>query len=442
MKILILTTYYPPDTAIAAVRPYMFAKYLAKRGHEITVIRSGEFYDSASDFFSLDIPVRVITYLGENSPAERYARGELTEVKKVSGESRIAFLPEMLRKLLAKMFHALMRRREFQQWMDSVYQKFEKQKVALDALEGEKFDVVFSTYGQLENVFAGRYAAQKFNCKLIQDFRDALANREFYNKREYAILKKIQDEAAQRADVCTAVSEGLLREVCADLDVANAKVLYNGYEPVENGFGAFDSEKGVLSFCYTGKLYGGMSDFSPLLKALRKLSEDGRISLDKVRIHYAGNDFEYLKSQAEEYGVTESLIDHGHVGREEAVAMQNRSDLFVVLSWNTQKTQGVLTGKFYEGIRAKKPILALVNGDVADSELDIINRKYGYGLCYEKARDKEDFEKLCDFLSQAYREKMEEGQMNFEINPELEKAFRYDVLAGQLEKFCEELLQK
>ena len=62
MKILILTTYYPPDTAVAAVRPYMLAKYLTRRGHEVTVLRSGEFYNSASDFFDMSIPVRVIYF--------------------------------------------------------------------------------------------------------------------------------------------------------------------------------------------------------------------------------------------------------------------------------------------------------------------------------------------------------------------------------------------
>ena len=38
MRILILTTFYPPDTAVAAVRPYMLAKYLAQRGHEVTAV--------------------------------------------------------------------------------------------------------------------------------------------------------------------------------------------------------------------------------------------------------------------------------------------------------------------------------------------------------------------------------------------------------------------
>ena len=35
------------------------------------------------------------------------------------------------------------------------------------------------------------------------------------------------------------------------------------------------------------------------------------------------------------------------------------TDIFLVLSWSTKKEYSILTGKFYEGIRAEKPILVL-----------------------------------------------------------------------------------
>ena len=76
MNILISTTYYPPDTAIAAVRPYMFAKYLVQRGHKVTVLRSGLVSytgDNSADYQKQG--VRVISYLGEDSPAEKIERG-------------------------------------------------------------------------------------------------------------------------------------------------------------------------------------------------------------------------------------------------------------------------------------------------------------------------------------------------------------------------------
>ena len=64
MKILMITSFFAPDTAVAAVRPYMFAKYLALRGHDVTVIRSGEILSSIDEQFNCEkFGVRIISYI-------------------------------------------------------------------------------------------------------------------------------------------------------------------------------------------------------------------------------------------------------------------------------------------------------------------------------------------------------------------------------------------
>jgi len=439
MDILIITTYYPPDTAVAAVRPYMLAKYLTKHGHKVTVLRSGEFYNSASDFFDMDIPVRVISFLGPDSPAERYARGELKEVPVIEGKSRIDFLPEVIRKPVSWAFNTCMRPIRFKKAQENIARKFEKQKVVLDSMGGEHFDVVFSTFSQQENIAAGQYAAKLFGCKLIQDYRDPLARRLFHTRSEYRVLKKIQDDSIRNADGLTAVTEGFRQELLKGLTVTTPNMtLYNGYEPVSE-LEAHPVESGVFSFCYTGILYGQHSDFTPLLQALLKLSKEGRIDLSKVKINYAGRDFAQLEGIAQKLGMTDILHNHGYVSRGEASRLQQISDIFLVLSWNRSNSQGVMPGKFYEGIRAKRTILSLVSGDRPGSELHMINEMYGYGFCYEASRDQAHFDRFCDFLAQCYEEKMTLGSIQQRINPELEARFRYDNIAQQLEDFIQTL---
>ena len=128
-------------------------------------------------------------------------------------------------------------------------------------------------------------------------------------------------------------------------------------------------------------------------------------------------------------------MNHGYVSRAEAVRIQNLSDLFLVLSWNAKREKGVLTGKFYEGIRAKKPILAMLTGKVSNSELYRINEKYHYGFCYESCREKEQFDQFCDYLEMIYQQKMQSGMVDYAPNPNLETDFRYDVLSKKLEDF-------
>ena len=440
MKILIITSWYPPDTAIAAVRPYMFAKYLSRLGHSVTVFRSGAISQSCDSFFEELPEVRVISYLGEDSPAEKFSRGEWKNDPNY-GRSRIFFLPEEIRLEIAKLYHWVMQPLDFMRSKKRVNALLEQQKKALENLKEERFDVIFSTFGEAENIFAGQFAGKLFQCPVIQDFRDPVAVRTFQSGSHYRYWKKIQDGGVLNADACTAVSEDLLHEICSGLKVKNKMVLYNGYEPVDSNFTQAVSSE-ALSFCYTGQLYGGLSDFSPLLKAIQKLSQEGKISLDHIKIHYAGKDFELLHQKAAAMGVEKVLINHGYVGRTEAAKMQAESDFFVVLSWNTTNSKGILTGKFYEGIRAKKPIISIVSGDAPRSELYMINEKYHYGFCYEMIREKEQFQLFCDFLENAYHEKMQSGNITHIVSRLLAEDFRYDVLAKCLETLCFDLIDK
>lgn len=440
MNILIITTYYPPDTAIAAVRPYMLAKYLTRRGHQVTVLRSGEFYNSASDFFDMSIPVRVISYLGPDSPAERYARGEQKEFPVVEHGSRIGFLPEAIRKPIAAVYNACMSPIRFGQEQQRIADKAEKMKAMLDTMRDEHFDVVFSTVGQNENVVGGQYAAKLFDCKLIQDFRDAIATQAIYRGGQLRYLKRIQKNAIAHADGVTAVSEGLRQELMQGIKApCKNMTLYNGFEPIAQEETNDPCEEGIFAFCYTGILYGALRDFTPLIRALRRLADEERVDLSKIKLHYAGSDFDILHDIAQGMGIESILVNHGYVGRAEASRIQRISDMFLVLSWNQKESQGILTGKFYEGIRAKKPILSIVSGELPNSELHILNEQYRYGFCYEACRDAEQFDNLCDFLAKAYDEKMQSGRVQHEINPQLEAQFRYDVLAEQLERFIEQL---
>ena len=64
MRILILSTAFRPDTAIAAKRPYMFAKYLAENGHAVTVVWSGQISKSWDKSYNNETDFKVISYTG------------------------------------------------------------------------------------------------------------------------------------------------------------------------------------------------------------------------------------------------------------------------------------------------------------------------------------------------------------------------------------------
>lgn len=435
MNILLITTFFPPDTAIAAVRPYMFAKYLTRLGHTVTVLRSGEINRSADSYFE-EIPgLRVISFLGENSPAEAFERGQWTQPQK-SEKSRISFLPAKLRLPLAKAYHSAMRPVAFRNRMKRTDARFQLQKAALNRMAGERFDVVFSTFSELENVYAGAYAAELFGCKWVLDFRDLIAYRSLLPAWEYRKMREIQSQAVNSADLCTAVSQGLADILAAQSVHVPVKLLRNGYEENDAPPRSTGKKQGVLSFCYTGQLYGDRT-LAPLFQSIRQL----HLPLEQIELHYAGPSSDVMFQQAGAYHMEQMIVDHGYVSRQECEALQASTDIFLVTSWNRRNEGGVMTGKFYEGIRSRTPILSLISGDLPNSELYQLNEQYHYGFCYESCRGQAHFQEFCGYLKQAFSQKMENGQVPYQPAPELFTDFRYDSLARQLESIFQELTE-
>ena len=54
MQILIVTHYFPPENTIASLRPYSWAKYWTRSGHQVTVLTTQE--PIAEQNLSLPLP--------------------------------------------------------------------------------------------------------------------------------------------------------------------------------------------------------------------------------------------------------------------------------------------------------------------------------------------------------------------------------------------------
>lgn len=441
MNYLIICSFYPPDSAISAVRPYMLAKYLTETGNNVTVLRSGAFNMKPDDSLPPLQNVKVISFLGTDSDAEKYSRGEYAPAGKA--QEAFASVPIIIKQRFAGVYHFIKGPVYARDRIRRAKNHFLRQKEYIDQLDSEHFDVVFSTYSELENVFAGEYAAKRFHAKWVMDFRDPIVSR-FSSQSVFWNLRtgKIQKYAIENADLVTTVSEGLSAELKQICSRANIQTLYNGYDEEDRAQDAGVADHGVssnLSFCYTGQIYGARSDaLRSFARSLNELAANRRIDLSGIEFHYAGTSSAVVRDLFSEYGLSDVLIDHGRLGRGEATAVQRQCDVFLVLSWNTRRSQGVLTGKFYEGIRADKPILAVVAGDLGNSELHALNEKYGYGFCQDMCGSS-SLEEMNGFIEKAYREKAENGRLSFHLSKELKEAFRYDHLAKKLEALVEQI---
>lgn len=425
MNILFICEAFPPDTVIGGIRPFMFAKYLMLMGHKVTIINSGRCFSKTVDSFD--------SYLSQLEIFSVYP--STNNACQDAAEQRKRNYPGVLKRIywgVTEAFSVLSNKTRFNEL-------YHRQREIIDSLRDRHFDIVFSTYAPVASIYSGEYAARKYNCKWILDFRDALVQPNlrtwFWNLMYY----NTQRRAVQKCDLCTVVSNGVGRMIAVGTRRSNIVTLYNGYDSTESGFEPHLSKE--LSLCYTGGIYGTrMKAFKRVLKAIAVLKEEAEIELENVRINYAGSQSDSLRLEMRQLGLEQILHEHGFLSVSQCESLQRNSDIFLVLSWNTKKEQGILTGKFYEGVRAKMPMIVSVVGDTPYSELSELNSEFNYGVCDEEALGDSSLKMLCDFIKQKYDEKMKNGKLDYVQDPRLTEKFKYENLTRELESLCSNIL--
>ena len=93
-----------------------------------------------------------------------------------------------------------------------------------------------------------------------------------------------------------------------------------------------------------------------------------------MRIYFASRNAGNFLSLADEFGVRELIDYRGAVSREESLALQQQSDILLLLESNVPEARGVLTGKVFEYLMTDKPILLV--GPGPDSELYQLLQKH------------------------------------------------------------------
>ena len=447
MKILVICSFFPPDTEIGAVKPYMISKYLSQFGHEVTVLRMGYIKEMADNSYGdYKKGLEIVNAQGPNSDVDRLERGELVIGHK---DKTHIHLPKWI-DLSARFFlQPIITYRRIRR-KDKLF-KLQKGKIDLLKERGKKYDIVYSTFFELENIFAGEYAAKTFDAKWILEFRDPVKDTKVINYPGFEIVWNtyaniIVKHALAICDICTCVSEDLAKEFKAISPSSDIKIMYNGYDTNNSDINIKEDliiNQEILSICYTGTLWEeSIFGLESLILCINRLIEEGVIDEQKIRIHYAGKSSNAIKELFSRYGRSGILDDHGYVSRDQAELIQKRSDIFLVLSWNTKQSKGILTGKFYEGIKAEKPILSIVHGNEPNSELLEINNKYHYGFCYETAQESKMANPLSNFIVNMYNQKITKGYIDYEPEKELKEAFHYKNITKQFEMWCEELMRE
>ena len=362
MKILIVTKLFPPMNVIGAVRPFNFAKELSELDVAVTCV-TGELENGKEETY-FNFNLHRVNY----GPIERWNRkrvqkGKIKTTQTAQQPNTPHKKPPKIKAFLRRTIAQVLTVLESIEWSALATKK------CVDIINNDKPDLILTTYGPLDTVLIGLKLKRKFrDIKWVSDMRDAMdaEQQQWWRKK---LLGIIQNKMLKNADAVTTVCRALGKKYTSILERYNRNtkvyVIENGYD--NSPIVAQPLKDGTLRIGYTGSLYNGLRKMDAVFNALSKLEMEYGEEIP-VKVCYAGSESVQLLSQAKQYNAEKYVVDYGMVDRKEALRIQEESDILCVLSWNTKKEQGILTGKFPEYLRLRKPVLALIDGDLPCAE--------------------------------------------------------------------------
>ena len=433
MRILVITTCFSPKNVIGAVRLSKIVKYLVRYRHEVTVISPVlEDYDGYDMTLECDEFDKIRRVTIPYSRITALATGSYKSKNKINNNTAANPTNQNLKAVLLRRL-----RQYFVQWRD-----YEWSRKVIQFLSGDNqtYDLVISSYPNLSSHIAAQFATKKKIAEYwLADFRDPMVVESQIDSADKRTVK-MQTSIVHNADFTSIVSGNVKNYfLCDEGSRSKLFVIPNGFDTDDFELLSYlpeipKSGKDQLVFSYAGGLYGGERDCSPLFRAISELISEKSITPDNIRFDYAGRDEKLILDQAGKYGCRDIVSLKGVIPRAESIEMQACSDCVVVATTCYTDHGGAMTGKIYEPVMMKRPILLLVSGPGKKSEPGSFVNYLHAGTVYEESADNGDVSVIKQMILDMIREKKLNGIVNSRISESRRNEYSYDSIIQNLLK--------
>lgn len=389
MRILIVSTYFPPLNSIASLRPYSWAKAWSRNGHDVTVLTTTK----ESEQGTKDLKKENFQIISVSLP-KWISKLKLQYHHNYYQNSHPSKRLQYLKKITYKFYHFLrFKRGLFNTCRMPDFTDF----WILPALKAIKnnmpWDIVISTSGPYATHLIAACIKKRQQAPLwIADYRDAWSDSRIFpglfpfNLFESWLEKKL----IRHANLITTVSEPFAKSYAIKFPHTKIAAIENGFDPED--FTRLPNESifpydGKFRIVYTGSIYAGKQDPSPLFQAINILLKDVRFShlLNHLEVLFMGQNQQHLQRLIDEYNVNPWVKLQGFIEREDALQMQRDAHALLFLAWNDPKNDGIMTGKLFEYLYSKTFILSINNTGIETSQQLIIEANAG--IAYTKPKE-------------------------------------------------------
>ncbi|MEP6763218.1 MAG: glycosyltransferase [Gemmatimonadaceae bacterium] len=249
-------------------------------------------------------------------------------------------------------------------------------------------DVIFASASPTTCLLVARKLSRESGIPWVGELRDLWADNHYGNSSRirHSVDQWLERRTLSSAAAVVTVSEPLAESLRAKYD-APVSVVLNGFDvddindnaqtTAEQTISKLEgATKPKLELLHCGTVLA-QRDPSPLFDALKLMGEDGRNVIVRFLGGMSPEMRNHLQTLAAARGVANQLQFVAMVPHAEAVRLQREADVLLLLTWNNPLERGVYTGKLFEYIGAKRPILSVGLADGVAADL-IRNRKFGF----------------------------------------------------------------
>ncbi len=367
-KVLIITYYWPPSGGAGVQRVLKLVKYLRQNNWEPVIYTADEAeYPILDASLAKDIPegVTVIRkklwepysfykkFIGQKKDQKVYS-GFLSENKKSSFAQKVSvwirgnfFIPD------ARCF-----------WIKPSV------RFLSEYLKQNPVDAIISSGPPHTTHLIARGVKRKTNLPWIADFRDPWTQIDFYEQLMLTSVadakhKRLERSVLKEADKVITVSWNWAKDLEA-IGKRKIEIITNGFD--EDDFSAAGSTQSDTKFSmsHIGSLNGDRNaeNFWVALKEL--CNDDAQFKTDLIIRLIGKNDFSVYQS-IEQNGLNKQLEKIEYIPHSETGKYQQRSSVLLLFLNNTPNVLGIIPGKLFEYLAARRPILIIgnSNGDSA-----------------------------------------------------------------------------
>lgn len=375
-KLLIITYYWPPSGGAGVQRWLKFVKYLRDFGWEPVVYTPSNPENPGEDESLLkDIPEGVTVLKTEIwEPYDLYRK--FTGAKK-SEKINPAFHTDQ-KKAGAK--------QSFSVWLRGNFfipdpRKFwirPSVKFLTEWIANNPVNAIVSSGPPHSMHMIARGVHRNTKLPWIADFRDPWTNIDFYDdlklsgwadRKHHRLERSVLEEASIVLSVGKTMNEEfvqMMKNYKSSADLSKFRVIANGYDETDVFKGEIIPDK-KFSIAHIGTMSHARNP-EVLWKVLRRLSDEDAEFRSALEIKLVGKVDVSVADSVRSFGLGDALNLIPYIPHHEVVKVQQQSRLLLLVLNNTRTAKGILTGKFFEYMSAKRPVLAIgpTDGDAAE----------------------------------------------------------------------------